>query len=218
MRKRHLVIAFSVLWGAAAATAQTVDCLVAVVNGQAVTLADLQVAQEFGLFAAEVKKTSGDPRLAVLDALISQAVVLDAAREPVTITNTDIEQAQSAVREAMGGGAFAASLRKFGFGESDLRPYLENRIRFDKVIATRFSATSPVSRGDVDKYYRDVYVPRQKARGLAPAPLGDARDEIESELRAASRAEKVADWIKNLRAQARVRLNTDCLKSTKGAP
>jgi hypothetical protein len=212
MIKKTSVLGLLVLLGTVPAAAQTVDCLVAVVNGQAVTLTDLQVAQEFGLFEAGSKPASGDPRLAVLEALIDRTVVLDAAREPVTVGSPDIEAALAAVKKAMGEAAFQAGLKKFGLREADLRPYLESRIRFEKVIATRFSATTPVSRGDVEKYYRDVYTAAQKARGLAPSPLADVRDGIESQLRAASRAEKIAEWVRSLRAQARIRINQDCLK------
>jgi len=194
---------------------QTVDCLVAVVNGQAVTLTDLQIAREFELFAGDVEGRTNDPRLAVLDALISQKVALEIAREPVTIGKDEIALAIDALRAKLGPDIFLSKLRKFGLGEADLRPYLEERIRYGKVVSTRFSATIPVSRGDVEKFYREVYVPERKAKGLEPEKMEAIITALEARVRENLRGRQVAEWLRNIRNQAEVRINKDCLDSAK---
>lgn len=194
---------------------QTVDCLVAVVNGQAVTLTDLQIAREFELFAGDVEGRTNDPRLAVLDALISQKVALEIAREPVTIGKDEIALAVDALRAKLGPDIFLSKLRKFGLGEADLRPYLEERIRYGKVVSTRFSATIPVSRGDVEKFYREVYVPERKAKGLEPEKMEAIITALEARVRENLRGRQVAEWLRNIRNQAEVRINKDCLDSAK---
>ena len=194
---------------------QTVDCLVAVVNGQAVTLTDLQIAREFELFAGDVEGRTNDPRLAVLDALISQKVALEIAREPVTIGKDEIALAIDALRAKLGPDIFLSKLRKFGLGEADLRPYLEERIRYGKVVSTRFSATIPVSRGDVEKFYREVYVPERKANGLEPEKMEAIITALEARVRENLRGRQVAEWLRNIRNQAEVRINKDCLDSAK---
>jgi len=203
------------LAGLSLAGAQTVDCLVAVVNGQAVTLADLQVAREFELFARDGEGRTDDPRLAVLDALINQKVVLEIAREPVAIGQDEIALAVDALRAKLGLDVFLAKLRKFGLDETDLRPYLEERIRYEKVVASRFSATVPVSRGDVEKFYREVYVPGQKAKGLEPEKMESIISALEARVRENLKARQMAEWLRNIRNQAEVRINKDCLDSAK---
>jgi hypothetical protein len=194
---------------------QTVDCLVAVVNGQAVTLTDLQVAREFELFAGEVEGRADDLRLAVLDALINQKVALEIAREPMTIGKDEIALAVDGLRAKLGPDIFLAKLRKFSLNEADLRPFLEERIRYARVVSTRFPATVPVSRGDVEKFYREVYVPERKAKGLEPEKMETIIPALESRVRENLKARQVAEWLRNIRNQAEVRINKDCLDSAK---
>jgi hypothetical protein len=208
-------IAITLLFGLAAvapARAQTVDCLVAVVNGQPVTLADLRIAREFGLPAAA--GSDGTP-MAVLDALVDQKIVLEVAREPVAISGDDLNRALDALRNRLGSDAFEAKLRAFGLTEADLYPLLADQIRYDKVVSNRFSPAIPVLRGEAEQYYREVYVPERKARGLAPEEFEKARPEIESRLREKLKAKKVAEWVKSLRGQAEVRIDTSCLTGEK---
>jgi hypothetical protein len=200
------------LAGAAPLRPQTVDCLVAVVGGQAVTLTDLEVAQEFGLFDGEVGGARGDQRLAVLDALIGQKVVLEMAREPVSIGQDEIAQALAALRDKLGAEAFRTKLRKLGMRESDLGPYIEERLRYGRAVSTRFATMAPVTRGDIEKFYREVYVPEQKGKGLEPDGLESVLSIIETRIRENVRARKVADWVRTLRSQSNVRVNRDCLK------
>lgn len=201
--------------GLSLAAPQTVDCLVAVVNGQPVTLTDLQVAREFEFFARDLEGRTGDPRPAVLDALINQKVALEIAREPLTIGKDEIAAAVEALRTNLGPDVFAAKLRKFGLNENDLRPYLEERIRYARVVAARFSTTIPVSRGDVDKFYREVYAPGQKAKGAEPEKVETIIPMLEARVRDNLRARQVSEWLRNIRGQAEVRINKDCLDSAK---
>jgi hypothetical protein len=191
---------------------QTVNCLVAVVNGQVVTLTDLEIAREFELFDRQAAGAPGDPRLAVLEALIGQKVVLDMTRGPLAVGKDEISLALESLREKFGPDAFRGKLVKFGLGESDLRPYLEDRLKYKKIVTARFSATIPVSRGDVEKYYREVYVPQQKAKRLEPDGIESVLSDLEAKIREDVRARQVAEWVKAIRAQAEVRTNTDCLR------
>jgi hypothetical protein len=156
MRKTTCLIILAGFLAAGFGRAQTVDCIVAVVNGQALTLTDVQVALEFRLFAEDVPARSGDGRLAVLDALIDQKAVLGVAREPMTVDTTELDAALASVQKSMGPEAFRAALRKFGLKEADLRPYLEERIRFARATTTRFRTSTALSMADVEKYYTRV--------------------------------------------------------------
>jgi hypothetical protein len=192
--------------------AQTVNCLVAFVNGQVLTLTDLQIAQEFGLYDRDIEGRSEDLRLAVLDALIDQRIVLEVARGPAAVGKDQLSLALEALRDRLGPAVFRSKLRRFGLAEDDLRPYLEDRIRFARAVSTRFSAIIPVSRGDVEKFYREVYGPEQRAKGVEPEPLESVLQGLEARIRDDLKARKVAEWVRTIRAQAEVRVNRDCLK------
>jgi hypothetical protein len=90
------------LLGTGAAGVQTVNCLVAVVGGQPVTLTDLHIAQEFGLFDRDVEGAGGDATLAVLDALIGQKLVLAMAREPGSGDKDELDRTLASLRESFG--------------------------------------------------------------------------------------------------------------------
>ncbi|HVP90918.1 MAG TPA: hypothetical protein VMS75_06845 [Terriglobales bacterium] len=213
MKKTVALLALAGLAAAGAGRAQTVDCLVAVVGGQPITLTDLRIAQEFGLFGRTAPAAAGDQTLAVLDSLIGQKLVLAMAREPGRGEADDAGPALADLRAKLGPEAYEAKLRKLGLREADLRPYLEERLRFERVVSARFAAPVLVSRGDVETYYRDVYVPEERAKGLEPAPLESVRAALETRLRAELKAAKIADWIRTIRAQSDVRVNRDCLKT-----
>jgi len=191
---------------------QTVDCVVAVVGGQPVTLTDLRIAQEFGLFGRAVPDAAGDTTLGVLDSLIGQKLVLAMAREPASEAKAESDEALSALREKLGPEAFANKLRKFGLSEADLRPYLMERRRYERIVQARFASPIPISRADVEKFYREVYIREERAKGLEPGPLEGVRANLEARLRAELRAAKVADWVRTIREESDVRVNRDCLK------
>ncbi len=212
MKKTLALLVFAGLAAAGAGRAQTVNCLVAVVGGQPITLTDLRIAREFGLFDRVVPAAAGDETLVVLDSLIGQKLVLAMAREPGPGGAGVAGRAVADLRAKLGPEAFDAKLRKLGLRESDLGPYLEERLRFERVVSARFAAPVPVSRGDVEKYYRDVYAPEERAKGLEPGPLENVQAALETRLRAERRAARIADWIRTIRAQSDVRVNRDCLK------
>ncbi len=212
MTKKIICSFWLLLAGTGLAWSQTVNCLVAFVNGQALTLMDLEIVREFGLFDETVGGRNGDDRLAVLDALIDRKLVLDVARGPAGIGPDDVSRALEGLRERLGAGPFQAKLRKFGLAEDDLRPYLEDRLKYARTVAARFSVGVAVSRGDVEKFYRDVYTPEQTAKGFNPEPIGSVFPDLEARIRDDARTRKVTEWIRNIRAQAEVRINRDCLK------
>src|SRR5512137_888586 len=125
MGKRILLLA---LLAAAAGRAQTVNCVVAVVNGAIITRLDVEVTAAFGLQGDPAGEPGADPRLAALEALIDRKVVLDLSREVRTVNKDETAAALEALRREIGEEAFSAGLRRFGLTPKDLEPYLEDRI------------------------------------------------------------------------------------------
>jgi hypothetical protein len=209
MMKRIMLL---ILLVAAAGLAQTVNCLVAVVNGEIITLLDVEVAAEFGLGREVGGEPGRDPRLAALDALIDRKVVLDLAREARGLSGEELDAALTGLRRGLGDNAFAAKLAKFGLAEKDLEPFLEAGVLYERALALRFSQTIPVSLTEVERYYRDSYVPEQNRLGIAAETIERVADRIESLLREERRIKQTDDWVKNLRKRADIQLKKDCLK------
>ncbi len=197
---------------AAAAPAQTVNCVVAIVNGQVITLLDVQVTVEFGLANAAAAGPGADPRLAALETLIDRKIVLDLAREARGADPAEVEAAAAELRRSMGEEAFASRLAKFGLQAGHLKPYLEERILFDRALARRFSQSVPVSITEIERFYRDIYVPERGRLGLDVEPFEKASEAIEARLRAERRAQQMGAWVRDLRKRADIQIRKDCLK------
>ncbi len=212
MIKRIAPIALVTLFAAAAAGAQMVNAIVAVVNGEIITLLDVQVTAEFGLSAAGTAGEGIDPRQAALETLIDRKVVLDLAREVRSADRSEVAAAAAELRRSIGEEAFAEKLAKLGLAAESLEPYLEERILYVKALATRFSQAVPVSVTEIERYYRDIYVPERTRLGLAVEPLERAGAGIETKIREERRTQQMDDWVRDLRKRADIQIKRDRLK------
>jgi hypothetical protein len=200
------------LLAASAGPAQTVNCVVAVVNGEMITLLDVEVAAAFGLGQDPAVEGLTDPRLAALDALIDRKIVLDLAREVRGVNKDELAAAVADLTKSVGEDVFGAKLAKFGLTPKDLEPYLQDRILYDRALALRFSQSIPVSVTEVERHYRDIYVPEQARRGVAAEPLDLVAGSIQDRIRDERRAQRTAGWVRDLRKNADIQIKKDCLK------
>jgi hypothetical protein len=199
-------IAVSCLAVAALATAPVraqgvvVDRVLAVVDGQVVTLSDVRTARALRLVNA-----GEEP--AVLDALIDRLLVVAEAtrygvQEPTAGT---IEATIAALKQTLGEERVRALLREGGWSEAVLRQHVRDDSIAASYLEQRFAATGMPTDSEVDAYV-------QAHRDQLPAAPGDersgsdavriARDRLASE----RRARLVADWIGGLRRRADIRL------------
>ncbi|NTU50860.1 MAG: hypothetical protein HGA94_00250 [Candidatus Aminicenantes bacterium] len=202
-------IALLMLLGAVAAPAQTVNTIVAVVNGEVITLLDVLVTAEFGLAAADAE---ADPRQAALEALIDHKIVLDLAREARSADRAEVAAALAELRRSMGEDVFAAKLTRLGLTAKGLEPYLEERLLYERALNIRFSQSVPVSVTEIERHYRDIYVPEQTRLGRAVEPLERAGEAIEVQLRAGRRTQQMNAWVRDLRKRADIQIKKDRLK------
>jgi hypothetical protein len=205
-------IAGVALGAAAAASAQTVNCVVAIVNGEIITRLDVEVAAEFGLAVAPAGEPGADPRRAALDVLIDRKIVLDLSRQARGVSGEELDAAVADLRRSVGEEAFRAKLGKYGLTAADLEPYLEERLLYQRALDVRFSQSIPVSTTEIERYYRDIYVPEQAQRGTPPEPLDRIDDAIEARIRGERLAQQTAAWVRDLRTRADIQIKKDCLK------
>ncbi len=209
MTKRTVLAIFL---AAAAGLAQTIDCLVAVVNGEIITLLDVQVTAEFGLGRSPAVEAGKDSKLDALDALIDRKVILDIAREARGVDAGELAAAVEGLRRGLGEDVFAAKLGKFGLVAKDLEPYLADRILCERALARRFSQTIPVAVTEVERHYRDIYSPERTRLGLEAEPFEKVAAAIESRIRDERRAQQTGEWVRDLRDRADIQLKKGCLE------
>jgi [Acyl-carrier-protein] S-malonyltransferase (EC 2.3.1.39) len=148
------------------ARAQIVNCIVAVVDDQPITRVDVLVALEFGL--CDASNATGDPRTAAAWALVDRKLAVRTLRGQWVPGQEETESVLQSLKKEAGAAKFAAGLAAFDLIESDLLPYIREKVAYDKILAARFNRSVLVSRGDIERYYRDVLVPERKSRGMEP--------------------------------------------------
>lgn len=197
---------------AAAASAQTVNCVAAIVNGQLITRLDVEIVVAFRLGGDPAGTTGEDPRRAALDALIDRKIVLDLARESRSVGKDDVDAARADLARTLGEARFRDALARYGLRPQDLDAYLEDRILFERALRLRFSQSIPVSITEVERYYRDIYVAERGRAGVPAEPLDKAAAVIEARIRGDRRTSQMERWIHDLRKNADIQIKKDCLK------
>jgi len=196
---------------------QVVDCIVAVVNTQVITLTELRVVDAFGVFSIEEKPGEMDRLSFLLNKMIDQKVVIDLAAEKMPADKEKVEEAYQSLVGRLGPEKTRIELAGFGLAVDDLKSYLEEKVMCETIIASRFLQTATVTLKEIEEYYAESYVPAQKALGLEPRPMVEILSTIESAIKKAKVEAQVALWIKNLRKKAEIEIRTDCLKKYKEA-
>ena len=118
--------------------------------------------------------------------LIDQRLILQEAQKLPTIDPTaeEIRQARDELVKAFSQGEFHDRSVKTGLTSEKLDEIIEQRLRIEKYLDFRFRNFVVITQKEIADYYRDVYVPRFRARspGQVVPTLEGAHDEIEKTL------------------------------------
>jgi len=196
----------------AAAQERVVNGIAAVVNDRIITLVDVQIVEAFGIFKGPAGADSGSSRLAIVNKLIDQKVVLDLSRSRAPVDAGRIDAEIAWITGLLGEEETRVLLARFGIVLGDLRPYLEEKLRVESVVADRFSRTVMVNLDEIEARYREKYVPGEQAAGRTPRPFLEVVDALENAIRAEKIAVQSALWIESLRDQAEIEIRPDILK------
>jgi peptidyl-prolyl cis-trans isomerase SurA len=190
-----LVAALWVLaaWGP---DAQIVDRVLAVVDGELVTLSDLRTARALGIVEA------ADDAAAVAQ-LVDRALMLAEVSRyaPPEPARDVVEGRLAALRDVVGAARFAEVLKQGGLDEESLRRRLRQDLLLDAYVTQRFTATAQPTDGEVETYLAEH---RSELTGQGGAPLAgdDAVRAARSRLMAERRSRLVEDWLAGLRRRA----------------
>ena len=120
--------------------------------------------------------------------LIDQRLILQEAEKLPTIVPTAAEIGEARtelVRLFASEPVFRERLQRVGLTSEKLDEIIEQRLKMEKYLDFRFRNFVVISQKEIADYYRDVYVPRLKARnpGRIVPTLEQARAEIENTLK-----------------------------------
>lgn len=172
------------------AAQRVVDKMVATVNAGArtdlITYSDLMWQLALQPNTVLDNPTSEDLNRA-LRLLLDQRLILQEAEKIPTIVPTQKEVSDARdelARQFATPLEFQQRLQRVGLTSEKLDEIIEQRLKMEKYLDFRFRNFVVISQKEMADYYRDIYVPRLRARspGRIVPPLEQVRDEIEKTL------------------------------------
>jgi hypothetical protein len=194
------------------AAQQVVDKMVATVNAgvrtDLITYSDLMWQLALQPNTVLDNPTSADLNRA-LRLLLDQRLILQEAEKLPTIVPTQKEVSDARdelARQFASPIDFQQRLQRVGMTSEKLDEIIEQRLKMEKYLDFRFRNFVVISQKEMADYYRDVYVPRLRARspGRIVPPLEQVRDEIEKTLMETKTESEMDAFIDTARERAEI--------------
>jgi hypothetical protein len=191
-----------VVGSATSTRAEIIDRILAVVEGQLITLSDVRAVLRLGL---ETAPPNTDPVQAVLEKLIDrQLTLIEVDRyAPPEPSTAEIDARLLAVQKPYGDAlGLEIVLGQVGWARDDARRYVRDELRIEQYLRQRFEATIQPTDDEVAGYYRlhaDEFT-----RAGSVLPYSTVRDEVRRRLVAERRSNLVRDWVAGLRRRANI--------------
>jgi hypothetical protein len=201
---------------ATASAQQVVDKMVATVNAGSQSACDLCLITYSDLLwqlalqsKTSLDSPSSDELNRALRLIIDQRLILEEAEKLPSIEPTadEVKAARNLLVQTYPSLAeFTLRLQRVGLTADKLNQILEQRVRIEKYLDFRFRNFVVITQNEIADYYKDVYVPRLKARapGQIVPSLEDARAEIEKALTEAKIESDMNAFLDNARERAEI--------------
>lgn len=211
MRASLLLLGF--LSAAALRAGEVIDCIAIAVGRTAVTRSAIE---EQARITAFLNRTPLDLSPAARRRTAERVVDVMLIRREMEISRyapaepLDADKLLAEIRKersAGGGGDFKQEQDKYGVDETALKRHLALQAQTLKFVDLRFRPGSSVTDGEVDIYYRDQFAPEYSRTnpGKTVPELEQVRDRIEAEMLDQRVGQAMEQWLKEARAQTRVR-------------
>jgi hypothetical protein len=197
-----LVAVFGIIEGSAIG-AQIIDRVLAVVDGEPITLSDVTAAARFGL----VPEAAGtdDRTQAQLNALIERQLQLVEVNRyvPPEPAAADIDAKVAEIRARFATpAAFDAALVETGLTAAQLRARVRDTLRIDSYLHQRFGAAYQPGEDEMLRYYRAHEADFTQTGSVRPFEA--VRDQVRQRLVKERTESLVRDWIAGLRRRGDV--------------
>ena len=198
------------LMSAAAARAEIIDQIAVTVDRIVITASDvashLRVA---ALLNGEPLDLSAKARREAVNRLVEQALVrreMEISRYPAP----SIEEADPMLAEFRSGPyeteeGFQEALARYGVTAQELRENLLLQLTVLRFIEYRFRPGIAIAEAELERYYRDEFLPGWRRQNReAPPPLDDVTEEIEEVLISRQVGQALDEWLRQAAEQARI--------------
>ena len=195
---------------------QVVDKMVATVNAGSQSGCDLCLITYSDLLwqlalqpKTSLASPSSDELNRALGLIVDQRLILEEAEKLPSIEPSadEVKAARNELVQTFPSLAeFQLRLLRVGLTAEKLNQILEQRVRIEKYLNFRFRNFVVITQNEIAAYYKDVYVPRLKARtpGQIVPTLEDARTEIEKALTETKIESDMDTFLDNARERAEI--------------
>jgi hypothetical protein len=186
--------------GEAQTGSQLIDRVLARVEGNAITLTDVQAAIGLGLVQP---RPGEDPETAAREQLIERELLLtEIARfPPPDPSAADIEKEVAAL-EANAGRRLEPLMAATGLDAQRIRETARDSLRIQAYLSQRFGTAAAVSEDDARQYYETH--PAEFTRGGSLVPFLEVQADARQRAADERRRGLVTQWLRDLRARADV--------------
>jgi hypothetical protein len=166
----------------------------------------LSEVRELGQFQ-ELVEGKAEPELKRLNELIDQHII---EQEATTAgfkapTKDEIEQAEKKLAQEAGGEAqFHEKEARVGLADEAVQRELNRALYYSRYIDYKFRPAAQIGDTAVEKYYNTDFAAEEKARGQAPPPLNDVKEQIREVLVQQDITNRANQWLEETRTHEKV--------------
>jgi parvulin-like peptidyl-prolyl isomerase len=200
------------VFAAALLRAETIDRIVATVNGRPVMESDLaeQLRLEELMAAKPLAILSAAEQRSALERLVDQLLLeeqMDAVKFQRPTAN-ELNQRMQEIRQQLAPDdrSWQQLISRYGLSEADLSEHIALQMRTLRFVDVRFRPAIRIDSHAVETYYREQLLPKMKEAGTDPVPLKQVQAQIQEILAQQQTSELLENWLKVLRAQTEIRL------------
>lgn len=215
MRRTWFLFALVLAVGGAASPGETIDRVVAVVNGRAILLSEWDgvARQEALLDHKPLESLSNDSRRATLNRMIDQQLMLgemensSAPKSSAQDVAAKVREIRQEYPEVSDDAAWSATLRRYGVSIQELETAVAAELDGLRLIDLRLRSSAQPTAREIESYYHSTYEPAMREKKAQAAPLSDVTSQIREILTQQRLGDLTTTWLQELRAQADIRLN-----------
>ena len=202
MRRTFFSVLAALTVGVVSPRAELLDRILAVVEGQIITLSDVRAALTFGLVPPDV---SEDPVDAAMQRLIDHRLTLAEVERyaPAEPPADAIDAALAAIRSRFADArTFETALNQSAMSQDELRRFVRDKLRLEIYIQQRFTSSAQPSDEDLMRYYQS-HQPEFTLNGVLQ-PFDRVRGDVQRRLIDERRSTLVREWTDGLRRRGSV--------------
>jgi hypothetical protein len=193
-----------------------IDRIVATVGKDIITLSE--VGRELRVSAFEDDKPPDlgpAAQRAATERLVDRALIgieIESNRYPAAERVDALAELENRKKRFRDNTAYEAALKKYGIHEEDLLERLEVELTVLRFIDFRFRLTEQPSPSDVEKYYKENFVPLAEKNGVKEIPpLDQVQNKIEEILTRQRMDLSVEEWLREARKAAAIHYHPGAL-------